>query len=176
MQKCKGWRERPADACSEACDNTALPRPRCFGAVRRRSWLLRGFVERVDHVGLRQIEAGWPRGLSVPCDVGRDLRCVARRRRSSIATITPSNFRSTPTRAAEKASPSSGPSSTIFAATTVSPCRGAHGRPTNVGDTIRVWIVNVDGTRPFFAAATTEQANARLRNEVHQIVQTIRFG
>jgi len=53
---------------------------------------------------------------------------------------------------------------------------GAFWRTTGPGDTIRVWIVDVDGTRLFIAAATTEQANATLRNEVHQIVQTIRFG
>jgi len=56
-----------------------------------------------------------------------------------------------------------------------SECWGPCWVATNVGDTIRVWVVDVDGTRLFIAAATTEQANARLRNEVFQIVQTIRF-
>jgi hypothetical protein len=46
---------------------------------------------------------------------------------------------------------------------------------TYVGCTIRVWIVAVGGTRLFIAAATNEDANARLRREVKQIVESIRF-
>ena len=47
---------------------------------------------------------------------------------------------------------------------------------TDVGDTIRVWIVAVDGTRLFIAAATTEEADAELKKEIKQIVESIRFA
>jgi hypothetical protein len=53
---------------------------------------------------------------------------------------------------------------------------GALWPTTAAGDTIRVWIVNVDGTRLFIEAATTQQANSRLKKEVQQIVGSIRFG
>jgi hypothetical protein len=53
---------------------------------------------------------------------------------------------------------------------------GALWRATAAGDTIRVWIVDVDGKRLFIAAATNEQANARLKREVTQIVESIRFA
>ncbi len=43
---------------------------------------------------------------------------------------------------------------------------GALWPTTSVGDTIRVWVVNVDGTRLFIAAATTVQANASLRKRL----------
>jgi hypothetical protein len=46
---------------------------------------------------------------------------------------------------------------------------------TAAGDTIRVWIIAVDGTRLFIASATNEQATARLKREVKQIVESIRF-
>jgi hypothetical protein len=52
---------------------------------------------------------------------------------------------------------------------------------TDVGDTIRVWIVPVAGTRfykrtrLFIAAATKEDANAMLKREVEQIVGSFRF-
>jgi hypothetical protein len=46
---------------------------------------------------------------------------------------------------------------------------------TGVGDTIRVWIVDVDGTRLFIAAETTEQADSALEREIQQIVESIRF-
>jgi hypothetical protein len=52
---------------------------------------------------------------------------------------------------------------------------GALWQTTGVGDTIRVWIVAVGGTRLFIAAATTEEANSRLRREVIRIVESIRF-
>jgi hypothetical protein len=52
---------------------------------------------------------------------------------------------------------------------------GALWSRTSVGDTIRVWIVDVDGTRLFIAAATTEQASSGLKKEIQQIVQSIRF-
>jgi hypothetical protein len=53
---------------------------------------------------------------------------------------------------------------------------GALWTTTAVGDTIRVWIIAVDGTRLFIAAATSEDATARLKREVKQIVESIRFG
>jgi hypothetical protein len=53
---------------------------------------------------------------------------------------------------------------------------GALWTTTAVGDTIRVWIVDVGGTRLFIAAATSVQANARLKREVNQIVESIRFA
>lgn len=50
---------------------------------------------------------------------------------------------------------------------------------TNAGDTIRVWIVDVDGTRLFIEAETTTQAGplvqADLEQEIQQIVESIRF-
>jgi hypothetical protein len=47
---------------------------------------------------------------------------------------------------------------------------------TPAGSTIRVWIVDVDGTRLFIAAMTSEQATLRLKNEIYWIVQSIRFN
>lgn len=44
---------------------------------------------------------------------------------------------------------------------------------TSVGDTIRVWIVDVDGTRLFIEAETA--AGSGLDREVHEIVGSIRF-
>ena len=58
---------------------------------------------------------------------------------------------------------------------------GAFWRTTIVGDTIRVWIVPVGGTRffkgtrLFIAAATREDADAMLKREVEQIVGSFRF-
>jgi hypothetical protein len=58
---------------------------------------------------------------------------------------------------------------------------GAFWRTMGVGDTIRVWIVPVAGTRfykrtrLFIAAATREDANAMLKREVEQIVGSFRF-
>jgi hypothetical protein len=52
---------------------------------------------------------------------------------------------------------------------------GALWPTTAAGDTIRVWIVAVGGTRLFIEAATTEQANSRLKKEIQQIVESIRF-
>ena len=46
---------------------------------------------------------------------------------------------------------------------------------TPAGSTIRVWIVDVDGTRLFIAAMTSEQATLRLKNAIYWIVQSIRF-
>lgn len=53
---------------------------------------------------------------------------------------------------------------------------GALWPTTAAGDTVRVWIVAVGGTRLFIAAATTKDANARLKREVKQIVESIRFA
>jgi hypothetical protein len=58
---------------------------------------------------------------------------------------------------------------------------GALWTTTDVGDTIRVWIVAVGGTRLFIAAATSEHdraehANARLKRTVKHIVESIRFA
>ena len=47
---------------------------------------------------------------------------------------------------------------------------------TAAGGTMRIWIVDVDGTRLFIAAATSAQANLRIKNEIYWIVQSIRFG
>ena len=55
------------------------------------------------------------------------------------------------------------------------PMGGALFTGTTVGDTIRVWIVDVDGTRLFLEAVTTEQADFDLEREIEQIVESIRF-
>ena len=52
---------------------------------------------------------------------------------------------------------------------------GALWPTTSVGDTVKVWIVNVKGVRLFIAAATTTQATGWLKKEVQQIVESIRF-
>ena len=52
---------------------------------------------------------------------------------------------------------------------------GALWPSTNVGDTIRVWIVEVRGTLLFIEAETTTQANAQLEHEIERIVGSIRF-
>ena len=44
-----------------------------------------------------------------------------------------------------------------------------------MGDTIRVWIVTVNGTRLFLAAATNKQATPDLKKEIQQVVESIRF-
>ncbi len=49
---------------------------------------------------------------------------------------------------------------------------GAFWRTTAAGSTIRVWIVSVDGTRLFIAAATI---HAALKTQIQQIVESIRF-
>jgi hypothetical protein len=46
---------------------------------------------------------------------------------------------------------------------------------TDVGDKIRVWIVDVDGTRFFIAGETTPQASPELDQEIEDIVDSIRF-
>ena len=52
---------------------------------------------------------------------------------------------------------------------------GALWPTTGVGDTIKVWIVDIDGTRLFIEAATTKQAVGGLKQEVEQIVESISF-
>ena len=47
---------------------------------------------------------------------------------------------------------------------------------TPAGSTIRVWILDVDGTRLFIAAMTSEQATLRTKNAIYWIVQSIRFS
>ena len=52
---------------------------------------------------------------------------------------------------------------------------GAFFPRTTVGDTIRVWIVDVRGTRLFFAAVTTEQSDSELERQIRAIIGSIRF-
>lgn len=52
---------------------------------------------------------------------------------------------------------------------------GALWQMTRAGDTIRVWLVDVDGTRLFIEAETTEQAGPELQREIQRIVESIRF-
>ena len=51
---------------------------------------------------------------------------------------------------------------------------GANWLKTGVGDTIRVWIVDVHGTRLFIEAETTKGYGFGLEREVQQIVESIR--
>jgi hypothetical protein len=52
---------------------------------------------------------------------------------------------------------------------------GALWTTTPMGATMSVWIVDVDGTRLFIEAATTQQATSNLDQEIQQIVGSIRF-
>jgi hypothetical protein len=52
---------------------------------------------------------------------------------------------------------------------------GAFWTRSGAGSTIRVWIVDVGGTFIVVEAATSEQADADLVDEVHRIVRSIRF-
>jgi hypothetical protein len=52
---------------------------------------------------------------------------------------------------------------------------GAFWEKTNVGDTIRVWIVDLNGTRLFIEAETHKQAGRNLEQEITKIVGSIRF-
>jgi hypothetical protein len=52
---------------------------------------------------------------------------------------------------------------------------GAFWPGTNVGDTIRVWIVDVRGTRLFIEAETAKQAGRNVEQEITKIVGSIRF-
>lgn len=47
---------------------------------------------------------------------------------------------------------------------------------TEVGDTINVWIVDIDGTLVFIAGETNLRASPDLEQEVQQIVESIRFS
>jgi hypothetical protein len=53
---------------------------------------------------------------------------------------------------------------------------GALWPTTPVGATMRVWIVDVGGTRLFIDAATSHEASVDLDQEIQQIVGSIRFG
>jgi hypothetical protein len=52
---------------------------------------------------------------------------------------------------------------------------GAFWAETDVGDTIRVWIVDFDGKRLVIEAETNKDANSALEREIQQIVESIRF-
>ncbi len=52
---------------------------------------------------------------------------------------------------------------------------GALWPKTNVGDTIRVWIVDVDGTLLFIAGETNTDAGSGLEREIQRIVDSILF-
>jgi hypothetical protein len=54
-------------------------------------------------------------------------------------------------------------------------CWGPCWMESTVGDTIRVWLVDVDGTRLFIAAETSSQSDAALDGEIERIVGSIRF-
>ena len=56
------------------------------------------------------------------------------------------------------------------------PHRGAFWSTTDVGDTINVWIVDVDGTRVFIESEMHERAGSRLELEIRRIVGSIRFN
>lgn len=52
---------------------------------------------------------------------------------------------------------------------------GAIWTATRVGDTIGVWIVDVKGVRLFIEAETTPEAGFALKQEIQQIVDSVRF-
>jgi hypothetical protein len=52
---------------------------------------------------------------------------------------------------------------------------GAFWAATEVGDTIRVWIVDFDGKRLVIEAETNKDANSALEQEIQRIVESIRF-
>jgi hypothetical protein len=52
---------------------------------------------------------------------------------------------------------------------------GALWTATRVGDTMDVWIVDVDGRRLFIEAETSRHADTALTREVREIVRSIRF-
>jgi hypothetical protein len=53
---------------------------------------------------------------------------------------------------------------------------GAMWSATEPGDTIRVWIVDLDGTRLFIAGGTKPDAGPELEQEIEQIVRSIWFA
>jgi hypothetical protein len=52
---------------------------------------------------------------------------------------------------------------------------GAMWEATRLGDTIRVWIVDVDGVLLFIEGETNKDAGPELEQEIQQIVESIRF-
>jgi hypothetical protein len=54
-------------------------------------------------------------------------------------------------------------------------CWGPCWVETNAGDTISVWITDVDGARLFIEAETTTQADRDLKAEVAQVIESISF-
>jgi hypothetical protein len=52
---------------------------------------------------------------------------------------------------------------------------GAMWVTSELGDTIRAWIVNVDGALLFIGAETHHDASPALDREIQQIVDSIRF-
>jgi hypothetical protein len=55
-------------------------------------------------------------------------------------------------------------------------CWGACWTESSVGDSIRVWIVDVAGKRLFFAAATKPGQGNAVEQEIGDIIRSIRFG
>ena len=55
-------------------------------------------------------------------------------------------------------------------------CWGACWLRSSVNDTIRMWIVEINGKRLVLQAEVTEQGNASLQREISKIVRSIRFG
>ena len=55
------------------------------------------------------------------------------------------------------------------------PLGGALFTRTTVRDTIKVWIVDVERTRLFLGAVTTTEADLELKQEIQQILGSIRF-
>ena len=49
-------------------------------------------------------------------------------------------------------------------------------RSTQVGDWVRVWIVDMDATRLFIVAETHQDAGREMEEEIEQIVTSIQFG
>lgn len=55
-------------------------------------------------------------------------------------------------------------------------CLGSCWLESSMGDTIRVWVVEVDGKRLVFEAATTERTGPGVEQDIRQIVESIRFS
>jgi hypothetical protein len=52
---------------------------------------------------------------------------------------------------------------------------GAMWMATGLGDTISIWIVDVDGTLIFLAVGTHPEAGQRIRGEIDEIIQSVQF-
>ncbi len=52
---------------------------------------------------------------------------------------------------------------------------GASWTRTNVGDTVRIWLVDVEGTRLYVEAETRANAGSAVGREIQQIIESIRF-